>query len=63
MTDREIEEAVWEAMRRCFAEDERCDGCPLNSEANDASCVLYAMSIARRPDEYEVRDGVAEPVR
>ena len=60
MTEREAELAVMGALQAC-GPAEGCGGCPLYAEANDASCALYLMALARDPGGYEMRAGRVEP--
>ena len=62
MNDNDVELVVMNALASCGSTED-CRACPLLSEANDASCAAYIMSIARHPDAYEIRGGRVEPAR
>lgn len=62
MTEKEAELAIMAALSKC-ADGADCEGCPLYAEANDESCALYVMAIARNPERYEKRGGVVAPMK
>ncbi len=61
MTEKELELCVMRAMAACGGTEE-CSECPLNCEANDESCALYVIAMARDPQGYEIRGGRAVPM-
>lgn len=60
MTYDDVELSIWTALARCGSEED-CRACPLCTEANDDSCALYVMRVARNPWRFELRGGRVEP--
>lgn len=60
MTYDDVELSIWHALAACGSTED-CSSCPLNTEANDESCALYAMRVARNPWRFELRGGRVEP--
>lgn len=63
LTEDDIEMLFLSYAVRCGgAGEEWCEGCQLNSEANDVTCAAYLMDVCRYPELYEIREGVVEPI-